>query len=163
MVATRYPADLCVNVREQEARAEWRRLCFVLEGIQASHVIDKSPDKFTYARAYQAFQADELRVFATLAEAIAQGDFRFFIARGVSPSILTDSLARQLLRDWKSAIVSKQIRLAEAFEGRFGEDIDVFCLTQRNASSISSAKGDDNRNAVSLLDRWANAQPPIAC
>jgi hypothetical protein len=162
MVATRYPAELCVNVREQAARAEWRRMCFVLEGVQASHVIETSRDKFAFARAFLAFQADEQRAFAELGESVSRGDFRFFVARGVSPTILTDSLARQLLRDWKSAIVSKQIRLAAAFEGRYGEDIEVFCLTHRNADSITSSAGGDRRNAISLLDRWADATAPVS-
>lgn len=161
MVATRYPAEFNINVREQEARIEWRRMCFVLEGVQASHVIEACLDKLAFARAFLSFQTDERRAFAALGESVAQGDFRFFVARGVSPTILTDSLARQLLRDWRSAIVSKQVRLAEAFEGRYGEDIEVFCLTNRNANSITSSAGEESRNAISLLDRFAGSQTPV--
>lgn len=162
MVATRYPAEAGVNAREQQVRAEWRRLCFVLEGIQATHIIEQASDKFAFARAYVAYRDEESRAFAALAQAIAEGDYRFFVDRGVPPSILSDAFAHQLLRDWNGAIASKQARLAEAFEGRFGEDIDVFSATPRNGVSSSEPTSGDNRNALSLLDRWAASRVSAA-
>ena len=162
MVATRYPAEIGVNAREQQVRAEWRRLCFVLEGIQATHIIEQASDKFAFARAYVAYRDEELRAFAVLARRIAEGDYRFFVDRGVPPSILADAFARQLLRDWKGAIASKQARLAEAFEGRYGEDIDVFSATPRNGVTTSEPNSSDSCNALSLLDRWAASRAPAA-
>lgn len=155
MVVTRYPAEAHSDARQQETRAEWRRLCFVLEGIQATHLIERCGDKFTFARTYAAYLADETRSLAALMSAIGRGDYGFFLDRGVPPSLMCESFALQLLRDWNAAIVSKQTRLAEAFEGRFGEDIDVFSATPKNGGAIAESSAVDEGNAVWLLDRWA--------
>lgn len=162
MVVTRYPVEKCANVREHAARVEWQRLCFVLEGIQATHVIESSPDKFAFARAHAAFRSEADRETRAVREAVGRGDFQFFVDRGVAPALLCEAFARLLLRDWAAALASKQARLAEAFEGRFGEDIDVFAATRRNAEILSQPSCDEQSNAVSLLSRWTARRAPAA-
>lgn len=155
MVVTRYPAEAHIDARQQVARAEWRRLCFVLEGVQATHLIERCGDKFSFARSYAAYLADETRSLAALIAAIGKGDYGFFVDRGVPPSLMCESFAQHLLRDWSAAMASKRARLAEAFEGRFGEDIDVFSATPRNGGAIAESSAVDEGNAVWILNRWA--------
>lgn len=80
-------------------------------------------------------------------------DFRFFTDRGVASDLMTPAFARDLLRDWQGAIASKQTRIADAFQQRFGEDIEEFLGTPRNAAAIAGSARHDEANAVTLLER----------
>ncbi len=158
MVAACCSAVRCAKAHEKQARAEWQRLCFVLEGIQAKNVIELSADKYAFARSYTTYQAEEARTIALLTDSIDRGDYEFFVDRGVPSCLLCRSFACQLLCDWKIAIVSKQARLAEAFQGRFGEDIEVFCVTSCNLPALKASSSSDASNAIWLLAHWNAAQ-----
>jgi hypothetical protein len=108
---------------EKSALEEWRRLCFVLEGLQATGLLNARPDKYTLARTYVAYQRGFEESVAGLEQAIDRGEFGFFTDRGVPSDIMSPGVARDLLRVWRGAIASKLERVAVAFSGRFGEDI----------------------------------------
>lgn len=162
MVAANRSPLLSMNVNEHEARAEWRRLCFVLEGVQATHLLANVCDKYVFARTYLAYLAEEQAAFAHVKTSIGRGNFDFFVERGVPTKVISHSLAYQLLRDWRAAMASKRARIETAFEGRFGEDIGEFVATPRNAKLLHDAPSLDDANAVSLLGRWAIECRPAA-
>lgn len=140
---------------ERSAGQEWRRLCFVLEGLQATALLLGQWDKYTVARTYLAYERDHERTVSDVERAIAGGDFRFFTDRGVPSQIVTPAVARELLRDWRGAIASKLERIAEAFAVRFDEVLEEFIATPGNAARIEAAASQDDRNAVVLLERWS--------
>jgi hypothetical protein len=142
------------DVERSAARQEWRRLCYVLEGLQATALLQRTVDKYAMARAYLVFGNEITDVVADIARAIRSEDYRFFTGRGVASSLMTPAFARELLQTWQGAIASKQARIAEAFQQRFGEDIGEFLGMPRNAAAIAAATSHDEGNAVRLLERW---------
>lgn len=141
-------------IERSTARQEWSRLCYVLEGLQATALLQRTADKHTMARTYRLYHEDYTTAASAIIQAVAAGDYRFFTNRGVATSQMTLAFARDLLRDWQGAIASKQARIAEAFQRRFGEDIDEFLATPRYAEKIAVAVNHDQGNAVMLLERW---------
>jgi hypothetical protein len=154
MLTTRTCSTARGDAFEVSACLEWRRLCFVLEGLQATALLLGRCDKYELARTYLAYQLDHDRTVSDIQRAIERGDFRFFTDRGVPSSIASPVVARELLRDWRGAIASKLERIAQAFAVRFDEVLPEFIATPANAARIAAAAGQDERNAVALLDRW---------
>jgi len=139
---------------QQSYRAEWRNLCFTVERYQADELINECRDKYQFAKTYQNYGRDIDRTLHELLDQANRGDFSFFTERGVPLAVLTPRLVQRLLKDWKGAIASKKIRVAEAFEVRFGEDIDVFIATEHNAEPLQAAASLDPGDALSQLSKW---------
>ena len=157
MLSTRTISTARGDAFEVSACLEWRRLCFVLEGLQATALLLGRCDKYELARTYLAYERDHERTVSDVERAIDRGDFHFFTNRGVPSSIVSPVVAHELLRDWRGAIASKLVRIAEAFAVRFDEVLPEFIATPGNTARIASAASQDERNAVVLLDRWFGA------
>ena len=146
---------------QEAARAEWRKLCFVLEGLQATELNHRCQDKYAVAKTYSVYGRHHERALAEVREQLDREDFSFFVNRGVARGVMNRKLAEAMLRDWIGAVASKRNRVAENFEGRFNEDIDVFCALPGNAARIASAKSVDWTDALLLLDMQPPQKPSV--
>lgn len=137
-------------------REEWRNLCFTLEQLQGQLLDEDCHDKYAYAHTYKKFGQDYEKLASTLRQCARQGDYSFFVKRGVPKSSITLDCVDELIRDWHSAIVSKQVVAARRFEIRFGEDIDVFLKTHDHRDQIASAESlCGPSDAIVALEQWA--------
>jgi hypothetical protein len=137
-----------ITADQQRSLEEWRNLCFTLEKAQAENLIDNCHEKFQFAKTYVVYGRDLEKTAADIAQSASQGNFSFFVWRGIRADILTPAIAEQMIRDWRSAITSKKVRLAEMFQGRFNEDIEHFIATPHNASRLIMANSFDDTDAI---------------
>ncbi len=134
---------------EQEAlRSEWRNLCFALERLQADALLANCKDKFVFAKTYAMYGAGFDPLYESLLQKAQAGDFDFFIERGMSEGLMSAALVERMLVDWFGAIASKKSRLNEAFEIRYGEDVEEFLENPRHIMQIAGATAIDLADAV---------------
>jgi hypothetical protein len=143
---------------QQRSLEEWRNLCFTLERAQAENLIENCPEKFQFAKTYVVYGRDLDKTAAEIAQSASQGNFSFFVWRGIRADIMTPAMAEQMVRDWRGAITSKKVRLAEIFQGRFNEDIEHFIATPHHASRLIMAKSFDETDAILAMETWNEAR-----
>jgi hypothetical protein len=139
---------------QQRSLEEWRNLCFTLERAQAENLIENCPEKFQFAKTYVVYGRDLEKTAADIAQSASQGNFSFFVWRGIRADVMTPAVAEQMVRDWRGAITSKKVRLAETFQGRFNEDIETFIATPHNASRLIMANSFDETDAILAMVTW---------
>lgn len=138
----------------QTVLQEWKHLCFALEQAQGDHLVATCRDKYQYAKTYLVYGRELDHLCVEVRQSAKQGNYQFFVDRGISARHLTPILADEMLRAWRTAIASKRARVAEMFQRRFGEDIDEFIGTPHNASRLVMAVAFDRRDAVLALADW---------
>jgi hypothetical protein len=143
---------------QERALEEWRNLCFTLERAQAENLIENCPEKFQFAKTYVVYGRDLEKTAAEIGQSASQGNFSFFVWRGIRADIMSPAMAEQMVRDWRGAIASKKIRLAETFQGRFNEDIEHFIATPHNASRLIMANAFDETDAILSMVTWNEAR-----
>lgn len=142
------------DLGRQAVLQEWKHLCYTLEQAQGDHLVATCRDKYQFAKTYLVYGRELDQVCVEVRQSAKQGNYQFFVDRGMSARYLTPALADEMLRAWRTAIASKRARLAEMFQRRFGEDIDEFIGTPHNASRLVMAVAFDRRDAIHSLADW---------
>jgi hypothetical protein len=143
---------------QQRSLEEWRNLCFTLERAQAENLIENCHEKFQFAKTYLVYGRDLEKTAADIAQSASQGNFSFFVWRGIRADVLNPAVAEKMIGDWRSAITSKKVRLAETFQGRFNEDIEHFIATPHNASRLIMANSFDETDAILAMVTWNDSR-----
>ncbi|MBN1854332.1 MAG: hypothetical protein JW829_16500 [Pirellulales bacterium] len=146
---------------EQElSRLEWRHLCETLERAQGEELARQCHDKFAYVKTYQIYgEGMDLRI-AEIKKAAAQGNYQFFLDRGVPAKVLTPAFAEVLLNDWKVSVRAKKDQVAEVFNLRFHEDIRHCIETYEEEQKLNSAVPLHQRDG--FLQLTGMAQPGVS-
>lgn len=151
-----------LTTEQQAVLQEWKHLCFTLERAQGDHLVAVCRDKFQYAKTYLVYGREVDQVSLEVRQSAKQGNYGFFTERGIAARHMTPGIADEMLRVWRTAIVSKRACVAEMFQRRFGEDIEEFIGTPHNASRLVMAVGFDRRDAVLSLADWTQDKLCVA-